>query len=431
MKTRRPLDGQRVSRLPRTGELVGARYLLLGELGQGAMGVVFRARDLESGAFVALKLLKPEAMLIPGVRERFDREVRLSLSFAHPNAVATHAFGFHAEGASAANGDQGLPFLVMELLEGEPLSQRLHTRRLRFQEATQLLTQVLSCLARAHRKGLVHRDLKPDNVFICATQPATVKVLDFGLAKALHADAGQATQALLTLPGMSGGTPAYMPPEQAVSLGEASPSADIYALGCMGYHMFAGRMPFTGSLSQVLQAHAVQPPPSLPGALAEHPVQAVLHQAMAKHPALRYPDAEAMLEAFQRAASRRPSLGRARRSAAPPSSDSDLLATRVERRDVSTRATVGMRRDAVPEGRRALAGGAAGATTKEGAGAGERSQGRLEAPGRSRVRSAAMMFDRRELAAVLKRRGGSREELQGGATLAMERRHQDEEPQGE
>jgi eukaryotic-like serine/threonine-protein kinase len=263
-------------------EVIADRYELGRELGSGGMARVVAARDRLLDREVAVKLLTvpPD----PAARERFLREARAAARLRHPRVVGVHDTGEHA----------GQPFLVMELVEGETLGELLAREGPREpEEAVALTLGVLEALAHAHREGLIHRDIKPDNVLL--PREGGVKLADFGIAKAMdEATAG------LTATGAVMGTAAYLAPE-LVEGAAPSPASDVYSVGCLLYALLAGRPPFTGESALAIayaQRHTPVPPiadqrPDVPTDL-----QAVLAGALEKHPGERYPDAEAMRAAL-------------------------------------------------------------------------------------------------------------------------------------
>jgi eukaryotic-like serine/threonine-protein kinase len=213
-------------------------YEVSGELGAGGMGVVFRARDTRLGRDVAIKTLPQEFTSDADRLARFQREAKLLASLNHPNIGAIY-------GLEEFNGS---PFLILELIEGETLAERLKGGPLPVDESLKIAVDIAEALEEAHEKGVIHRDLKPGNIKI--TPEGKVKVLDFGLAKALEPN--QASPVLsnsptltnaATLQGVILGTAAYMSPEQAK--GHAvTRAADIWAFGCVLYEMLTGRAVF-------------------------------------------------------------------------------------------------------------------------------------------------------------------------------------------
>ena len=214
------------------GDRLG-RFEILGPLGAGAMGDVYRARDTKLQREVAIKVL-PVAFSGDADRQRrFEREARAAAGLNHPNIVAVHDAGVH----------QGLPFIVTELLEGDTLRQRMNGRSLPAREAGEFAMQIARGLAAGHERGVVHLDIKPDNVFV--TKDGRVKILDFGLATLIAPDSS--ADATITLDGAPlprvAGTAAYMSPEQARGL-HTDARSDLFSLGVVLYEMLAGFAPF-------------------------------------------------------------------------------------------------------------------------------------------------------------------------------------------
>ncbi|MEL6180430.1 MAG: serine/threonine-protein kinase, partial [Myxococcota bacterium] len=194
------------------------------------------------------------------------------------------------------------PYMVMELLKGESLEAYIARRGcLSVGETLDILAPVLDALYWAHSAGIVHRDLKPSNVFILneSGQPKpAVKLLDFGLAKATVAW-DDTNREDVTVVGALSGTPAYMPPEQFLGLDQTTPASDIYAIGCIAYHMLTGQPPFEESGTfKLFNAHLFTPPPPLDGPLASHPIEPILHKAMAKKAHHRFSDVLELLQAI-------------------------------------------------------------------------------------------------------------------------------------
>jgi serine/threonine-protein kinase len=208
---------------------------LVRPLGKGGMGSVWVARHETLDAEVAIKFVSPElAEKDPSILSRFQREAALSAKLKSPYAVKTFDFGIM---------DDGRPYIVMELLEGETLGRRLEReRRLSRSDAAQVVGQIAQVLDEAHRLGVVHRDIKPDNVFLlAASHNLFVKVLDFGIAKQTTAGVSQVTDT-----GIIVGTPEYMSPEQLLSAKDVDERADIWALAVLAYHLITGELPFRG-----------------------------------------------------------------------------------------------------------------------------------------------------------------------------------------
>ncbi len=238
------------------GTVIANKYRCDAELGAGSMGVVYRARQLDLGRDVAIKLLHQGAATRPKARLRFVREAKVATRLVHPAAVQILDFG--------ETDDQ--PYLVMELLDGESLRDRLDRGPLPLADVLRLCRDVASALAAAHDVRLIHRDIKPENIFlqkIAGTDGATpwrVRVVDFGLA--FVADSEDLSVGRMTQEGVVGGTPAYMSPEQVHGRG-IGPASDVYGLGCVMFELLAHRPVFEGSLGDVLTRQAYSPPPEL------------------------------------------------------------------------------------------------------------------------------------------------------------------------
>ncbi|HWA59690.1 MAG TPA: serine/threonine-protein kinase [Gemmatimonadales bacterium] len=262
---------------------IAGRYSLERELGRGGMGAVYLARDLRLDRPVAIKVLPPELAVRPELRERFLRETRTAASFSHPNIVSVHA----------VEETPGLLYFVMSYIEGETLSQRVKRQGpLPVPEALRLLQEVAWALSYAHGRGVVHRDIKPDNVLL-EKSTGRALVMDFGIARSVAASG-------LTQVGEAVGTPHFMSPEQAA--GDAVDGrSDLYSLGVVGYYATTGRLPFDGDTAQaVMVAHISQPAapvaryrPDLPGPLA-----AAIDRCLAKAPDQRFATGEALVEAL-------------------------------------------------------------------------------------------------------------------------------------
>jgi serine/threonine-protein kinase len=214
------------------------RYRLGEKLGEGGMGVVYRAHDTRLNRAVAIKVLRPEVATNVDRLARFRREAHVLASLNHPNIAGIHELDEY----------DGTFFLVLELVEGETLAQRLSRGPMRVREAIGIARQIASAMEAAHEKGIVHRDLKPGNVKL--KSDGTIKVLDFGLARALdleedmHGDDPTVPDAN-TREGVVLGTPAYMSPEQARG-GPVDSATDIWAFGCVLFEMLTGTRAFDG-----------------------------------------------------------------------------------------------------------------------------------------------------------------------------------------
>ncbi|HEY5610752.1 MAG TPA: serine/threonine-protein kinase, partial [Thermoanaerobaculia bacterium] len=257
-------------------------YEILSPLGVGGMGVVYRAIDTRLGRQVAIKLL-PEHLAQDGrSRERFEREARSLGALAHPNILAI--FEFEVEDA--------LPFVVMELLEGETLSKRIARGPLPWRDAVEIAVGVAEGLAAAHEKGIIHRDLKPDNLFL--TTDGRVKILDFGIARStvpeIIADDEQTEPK--TAPGVIIGTLGYIAPEQLRGK-QADSASDLFTLGCVLYEMIAGKRAFGGESGvDALAAVLRDDPPQIDERFSVPPgVEAVIARLLEKDRDRRYASA--------------------------------------------------------------------------------------------------------------------------------------------
>jgi eukaryotic-like serine/threonine-protein kinase len=276
---------------PGPGDLISGKYRLVRLIGDGGMGSVFEARHEYLGTAVALKFLHPELARRPGLVARFLQEARLAASIKSPHIARVTDVDQTADGAA---------YLVMELLEGESLQAVLdRQRRLPRDVALDYTLQILSALEAAHAIGAVHRDLKPDNVFVVTTQRGPfVKLLDFGIAKLRNT---REFQVGLTRPGVVMGTPEYMAPEQAFSADVVDARADVYSVGTMLYEMLAGERPAQGDNAQeiagMILAHRVRDLRTLDGTIPEGLARAV-HRAMAPTPPERFTSAAELRDAI-------------------------------------------------------------------------------------------------------------------------------------
>jgi tetratricopeptide (TPR) repeat protein len=244
-------------------DTLGSAYTIQRELGGGGMSRVFVARDETLGRDVVVKVLPPE--LLAGVSvDRFDREVRLAARLQHAHIVPVLSAGQM----------NGVPYYTMPFVDGASLRDRLNAGPLPVSEAVSILRDVARALAYAHERGIVHRDIKPDNVLVAG---GSAVVTDFGIAKAISAARTGAPGETLTQIGVSIGTPAYMAPEQAAADPETDHRADLYSFGCLGYELLTGRPPFTAKSPQrLLAAHLSELPepvaalrPDVPPPLAQ------------------------------------------------------------------------------------------------------------------------------------------------------------------
>lgn len=255
------------------------QYRIVRLLGRGGMGAVYLARDLTLDREVAIKVVKTGSDLRE-LHDRFRREARTAARLSHPHIVPLHTFGEV----------EGMPFVVMGYVRGESLAARLRRDgRVPEDEARRVLAEIADALDHAHRQGVVHRDVKPDNVLL-DDESGRALLTDFGVAKALGRNE------TLTRLGSVVGTPHFMSPEQA-SGRDVDGRSDIYSLGVMGYAMLAGRLPFEGTTPQeVLTKHVTQEPPplrALAPTLSDSTLQAV-ERCMAKDPVKRWADARSL-----------------------------------------------------------------------------------------------------------------------------------------
>jgi serine/threonine protein kinase len=278
-------------------------YKLLERIGKGRMAGVYKAVH-RLGQTVAIKVLPPSKAKDPQLLARFQREARLAMRLKHPNVVRTFQTGE----------DDGLHFLVMEYLEGEPLDEVLERRgKLPPAEAVRLVYQALLGLQHLHDQNMVHRDLKPGNLMLVppvkpgqpdTTLNSTVKIVDIGLGRALFDEGtpGAEGNVELTTEGAVLGTPAYLAPEQARDAHTADIRADIYSLGCVLYHALAGQAPFADTnLVRQMVRHATEPPKPLRTFNREVPdgLEQIVQWMLAKDPAQRYPTPERAAKALQ------------------------------------------------------------------------------------------------------------------------------------
>lgn len=268
--------------------LIGTRladtYELLAVLGKGGMGVVYKARDLLRDRLVAVKMLHPHLTSDQQGVKRFQHEVRACRALEHPNVVQVHDSGIT---------EDGRPYLVMTYIDGRSLGEVLEKEHsLEPERAILIFSQVCDALAHAHHKGVVHRDLKPNNIMLVASEASkdVVKIVDFGIAKLVAPD-GTDTQTL-TRTGETFGSPWYMSPEQCLAQRLDSRS-DIYALGCVMYHALTGKPPLVGeSAFETMTFHVSKKPRPFKSVRADLSVQPELERvvrvAMEKIPEERW-----------------------------------------------------------------------------------------------------------------------------------------------
>ncbi|MFO0711321.1 MAG: serine/threonine-protein kinase [Sandaracinus sp.] len=281
---------------PLMGTLMAGRYHIVGRVGTGGMGTVYRAEQRGLGRPVALKVLKAELVSDRETVGRFQREAKAMSLLVHPNTVRVFDFG---------EDPAGHLFLAMELLEGELLTSKLEREgALDVREAVSVAQQILRSLHEAHTKGLVHRDLKPDNIYLARVEghpEPVVKVLDFGIAKIFRDDAKPIDQ-LETQAGTVFGTPRYMSPEQAQ--GKAlDPRSDLYSVGVLLFQLLAGAAPFTDEDAVVVMAkHIREEVPPVTDVVPDRPIPLslanIIRRALEKDPPRRFSTAEQFEQAL-------------------------------------------------------------------------------------------------------------------------------------
>jgi eukaryotic-like serine/threonine-protein kinase len=264
-------------------QTVGGRYALDGHLGEGGMGQVYKARHLQLGKAFALKIIAPAFAGDNAARQRFNQEAKLASEISHPNIVSVVDFGEDKHFGA---------YMVMELVEGDPLVAP-GTMPMSVKRAIDVLGQVADALDHIHKRGIIHGDVKADNIMLTAEQQGAsgtrrrrvVRLLDFGLARREHHEEET---------GVSG-SPHYLAPERAAG-GPPSVASDIYALGVLGYLMFTGTLPFEGSVVEVLMAQIHNMPDALSMRRKEDmdaALESLILRAMAKDPAQRHGSAAA------------------------------------------------------------------------------------------------------------------------------------------
>jgi serine/threonine protein kinase len=278
------------------GQVLEDKYRISKMLGGGAMGIVYEAYHLLLQKAVAIKVLRPELAKIEDLRDRFEAEARAAAAIGHPNIVTVTDMGQTPTGAL---------YFVMDRLRGETLGERLEKQgKLEVAAAVRIMIEVLSGLEAAHELRLVHRDLKPDNIFL-ARPPGgreIAKILDFGIAKAL-ASVGRRSKG--THVGTTVGTPMYMAPEQAIADPDIDPRADLYSLGVILYQSLAGRPPFDGNNAvDILAAVMMETPPALGSLCPDAPFELiqVVEAAMSRDRNKRPATAGELISRLQEAA---------------------------------------------------------------------------------------------------------------------------------
>jgi serine/threonine-protein kinase len=285
------------------GTVLGDAYEIVRPIGIGGMGAIYEAAQIRTRKRVAVKMMSKELAAHPEALARFRREVKVTTELAHPHIIDVLDFGTSPEGQ---------PYLVMEYLDGEDLEQRLErVGRLQPRTAAEVVTQLASALAVAHQEGVVHRDLKPGNVFLLRVpgDAVFVKVVDFGISKVLKAATTKLTMARQVV-----GTPEFMSPEQAAGRVDwVDHRSDQWALACLAWHMLSGRLPFWQSevadiLTQVIQGEPT-PLDAEHAGFVSPAVDKVLRRALSKRREDRYPTITAFGRAFEAAVGEAPARG--------------------------------------------------------------------------------------------------------------------------
>jgi serine/threonine-protein kinase len=266
---------------------LSSHYELDRELGRGGMGIVYRARDRRLKRMVAIKLLPPELAFRGEIRSRFLREAETAAQLNHPDIVPIYS----------VDEREGLVFFVMACIDGITLARRLHDEgQLPIGDVRRILREVADALAYAHARGVIHRDIKPDNILL-DPESGRAMVTDFGIARAIQ----EGSDSRLTATGVAIGTPAYMSPEQAAGDREIDGRSDLYALGVVAYQMLAGRLPFQATnTASMLMKHITERPTPIAELRPDVPrdLGAVVMTLLEKEPAHRAPDASVVVRAL-------------------------------------------------------------------------------------------------------------------------------------
>jgi serine/threonine-protein kinase len=278
--------------MPKAGELIAGKYRIDNLIGEGGMGAVFAATHALTGRRLAVKWLLPDIARNSDAVQRLFREAQATGRIDHPNVVDVYDVGEH----------DGAPFLVMELLQGETLTRGLERGALKIPDIIRMVVGAIDGVAAAHREGVIHRDIKPDNIFLCRDANGALqgsKVLDFGISKV--SSIGGQLNPRLTKTGAIMGTPYYMSPEQIRGATEIDSRVDIYAFGVILYEALTGRVPFDGKTYSALvleiatgtPARPCEVNPQLAGSL-----ERVILKAMARDPDQRFQTLESMAKAL-------------------------------------------------------------------------------------------------------------------------------------
>jgi serine/threonine protein kinase len=271
----------------RLAQVLAPGYAVEAEIGRGGMGIVYRAKDTRLKRTAAIKLLPPELAYRDEIRSRFLREAEMAAQLSHPNIVPIYS----------VDEKDGFVYFIMAYVDGETLAQRLAARgRLGVVEARTLLRQVADALAYAHARGVIHRDIKPDNIML-SRDDGHAMVTDFGIARA----ADDTTGTRLTATGVAIGTPAYMSPEQCTGDRAVDGRSDLYSLGVVIYAALAGVPPFAGSnTAALLVKHLTETPRPIREVRPDVPddLVAIINRLLQKNPADRFQDAASVVKAL-------------------------------------------------------------------------------------------------------------------------------------
>ena len=275
------------------GEVLGS-YRVGAKLAIGGMGEIYRAEHIVLGRACAIKVLRPQFSCNPMMVQRFFNEAKAATAIAHPGIIEVYDFGFHSDGRA---------YLIMELLQGQDLGDRMRARgQLREVDAVALARGIASALAAAHAAGIVHRDLKPDNIFLVSDADLASgerpKVLDFGVAKLNEQLAGDQRK---TQTGALMGTPLYMAPEQARAASAIDHRADLYSLGCIMYQMLTGSPPFVGEgAGEIIALQMFTEPEPLSARLQQvsSDLEALVSRLLQKEPSARFDNAQTLITAL-------------------------------------------------------------------------------------------------------------------------------------
>jgi serine/threonine-protein kinase len=281
---------------PRLGQVLAGRYRVVEALGCGAAATVYAVERVSDGARLAAKILRVEVSRVAEMRQRFEREAKAMALIDHPNIVQVLDFGIL---------EDRTPFLIMELLEGRSLADALDAGPLDAAHTIEIGRQILDALAYIHEAGVIHRDLKPDNVFVVDGESGeVVKLVDFGIVKVMGEVAANIGGPQISRAGIAFGTPDYMSPEQATSQA-IDVRSDLYAAGVVLFEMLTGRCPFeSDDPMRLLGMQVAHPPPTLAEASGRaHPdaLEAICARALEKRPDDRFASAREMRDALEAA----------------------------------------------------------------------------------------------------------------------------------